>query len=67
MRKVKYIRPTHLNRMTGERIEVLKYSANGSFMEYYDSKGDYHSTPEDILLDYLELNENEKKIQICKK
>lgn len=69
-KKVNYIRPTHLCRITGEYVEVLRYGINnstlprGTYVVYYDHKGEYHDTDKSIS-DFIELADNEKIITKC--
>lgn len=64
-KKVNYIRPTHLCRITGEKLEVLRYGVNkgtipnSPFVIYYDHKGEYHDSDKNIS-DFIELRDFEK-------
>lgn len=65
LKKVNYIRPTHLCRITGEKVEVLRYGVStgtipsSSYVIYYDHKGEYHDTDKKIS-DFIELRDFEK-------
>lgn len=69
-KKVNYIRPTHLCRITGEKVEVLRYGVNkgtipnSPFVIYYDHKGEYHDSDKNIS-DFIELADDEKIITKC--
>lgn len=69
-KKVNYTRPTHLCRITGETVEVLRYGVNtgtipeSTYMIYYDHKGEYHNADKSIS-NFIELRDDEKIITKC--
>lgn len=64
MDKVNYIKPTHLHRLTGEKIELIGYSKDGA-LRYYAGNGKERQTYRRLEETFIPLPESEKVIMEC--
>lgn len=64
MDKVNYIRPTHLHRLTGEKIELIGYSEDRAW-RYYAENGEVRKAYVRLDERFIPLPESEKVIMKC--
>ena len=64
MNNINYIKPTHLHRLTGEKIELIGYSEDGAW-RYYAENGEVRKTYRRLDETFIPLPESEKVIMKC--